>query len=113
MGPSWLNRYALVAHPLWVRLLVLVLSVECLGAGVGSLIFMGSILRLSEAPRVPITMWLMACAVFFLATVGYATLVRVHRWVGMLLLLSAAVLGGFLLYWAFWAAVLLGVIYEG
>ncbi|MBF9239960.1 hypothetical protein I2I05_21390 [Hymenobacter sp. BT683] len=58
-------------------------------------------------------MFLLIAAVFFLATTGYAALVRGYRWMGLMLLLGACGLGAYLVLWAGWGALVLGLIYEG
>ena len=113
MNSSWVSRVALHSLPWWARLLALVLSFGWLGAAVGALIFMGYMLCLPGAPGPPASMFLMVGAVFLLATAGCTALVRASRWVGLTLLLGACGLGAYLLLWAGWGALVLGLIYEG
>ena len=113
MNFSLAGRLPLHSYPWWVRLLALVLSLGWLGAAAMTILFMGYMLWLPGAPGPPISMFVMIGTVFFLATAGYAALVRVHRWVGLMLLLGACGLGACLVLWAGWGALVLGLIYEG
>ena len=111
-----LFRVSRIAHhsgPWWVRLFVLALSLGWLGASVMAVLFTGYMLWLPGAPVPLLSLFLLMGAVFLLATAGYAALVRVHRWVGLALLLGACGLGAYLVMWAGWGALVLGLIYEG
>ena len=112
MNPSWVSRLAHPSHPWWARLLVLVLSLGWLGAAVGALAFTGYMLCLPGAPGPLTSLVLMIGAVCIVATAGYVALVRAHRWLGLALLLGACGLGAYLLLWAGWGALVLGLIYE-
>lgn len=111
MSSFWLVRLALPSQPLRLRLLVLTLSIGWLGAAVGSIFFLGYMVSLPNAPGAPTTMCLLIGTVLLLAAAGHAALVRAHRWTGVLFLLGACGAGAFLLYWTFWAAIVLGLIY--
>ena len=111
MSSSWVVRLALPSQPLGLRLLVLTLSIGWLGAAGGSLFFLGYMASLPNAPGVPATVCLLIGTVLLLAAAGHAALVRAHRWTGVLFLLGACGVGVFLLYWTFWAALVLGLIY--
>ena len=111
MSPSLLVRLVLPSQPLGLRLLVLLLSIGWLGAAAGSIFFLGYMVSLPNAPAAPPAMWLMIGGVLLLAVAGHTALVRAHRWTGAFFLLGACGVGAFLLYWAFWAAIVLGLIY--
>lgn len=113
MSSSVFVRLVLPSQPLGLRLLVLALSIGWLGAVLGSIFLLGVILSLPDAPGLPPAMWLMLGAVLVLAAAGHSALVHAHRWMGAFFLFGACGLGAFLLYWAFCAAIVLGLIYGG
>ncbi|OUJ68586.1 hypothetical protein [Hymenobacter crusticola] len=111
MTSLWFVRLTLPSHSLGLRLLVLVLSLAWLVATSGSVYLLLYMARRVGSLGIP-TAWLTGGAVFLIAMAGYAALVRAYRWTGVPLLLAACGLGAYLLYWTFWMAFVLGLLYH-